>query len=78
KGGAKHRGKVLGNNIQGIAKPTISRLACHGGVKRISELIYEETRGVLEVFLENVARDAVNYAEHVKRKTVTTMDMSTR
>jgi len=28
-------------------------------VKRISGLIYEETRGVLKVFLENVIRDAV-------------------
>ncbi|XP_037399834.1 histone H4-like, partial [Pygocentrus nattereri] len=28
-------------------------LARRGGVKRISGLIYEETRGVLKVFLEN-------------------------
>ena len=32
-------------------------------------LIYEETRGVLKVFLENVIRDAVTYTEHAKRKT---------
>ncbi|GBP94793.1 Histone H4 type VIII [Eumeta japonica] len=37
-----------------------------GGVKRISGLIYEETRGVLKVFLENVIRDAVTYTEHAK------------
>jgi len=47
----------------------------HGGVKRISGLIYEETRGVLKVFLENVIRDAVTYTEHAKRKTVTAMDV---
>ncbi|XP_045073641.1 histone H4-like [Coregonus clupeaformis] len=46
-----------------------------GGVKRISGLIYEETRGVLKVFLENVIRDAVTYTEHAKRKTVTAMDV---
>ncbi|PIO63749.1 core histone H2A/H2B/H3/H4 [Teladorsagia circumcincta] len=46
-----------------------------GGVKRISGLIYEETRGVLKVFLENVIRDAVTYCEHAKRKTVTAMDV---
>ena len=46
-------------------------LARRGGVKRISGLIYEETRGVLKVFLENVIRDAVTYTEHAKRKTVT-------
>ena len=48
-----HR-KVLRDNIQGITKPAIRRLARRGGVKRISGLIYEETRGVLKVFLENV------------------------
>ena len=35
--------------IQGITKPAIRRLARRGGVKRISGLIYEETRGVLKV-----------------------------
>jgi histone H4 len=36
---------------------------------------YEETRGVLKVFLENVIRDAVTYTEHAKRKTVTSLDV---
>ncbi|KAL6465665.1 hypothetical protein MHYP_G00257980 [Metynnis hypsauchen] len=49
--------------------------ARRGGVKRISGLIYEETRGVLKVFLENVIRDAVTYTEHAKRKTVIAMDV---
>ena len=52
--GAKRHRKVLRDNIQGITKPAIRRLARRGGVKRISGLIYEETRGVLKVFLENV------------------------
>ena len=47
--------------FSGITKPAIRRLARRGGVKRISGLIYEETRGVLKVFLENVIRDAVTY-----------------
>lgn len=96
KGGAKRHRKVLRDNIQGITKPAIRRLARRGGVKRISGLIYEETRGVLkvclsslllklklnycfvivlQVFLENVIRDAVTYTEHAKRKTVTAMDV---
>merc|ERR1739848_802288 len=68
KGGAKRHRKVLRDNIQGITKPAIRRLARRGGVKRISGLIYEETRGVLKVFLENVIRDAVTYTEHARRK----------
>jgi hypothetical protein len=51
----------------GITKPAIRRLARRGGVKRISGLIYEETRGVLKIFLENVIRDSVTYTEHAKR-----------
>uniref|UniRef100_UPI00398F26EF histone H4-like n=1 Tax=Pristiophorus japonicus TaxID=55135 RepID=UPI00398F26EF len=75
KGRAKWHHKVLRNNIQGITKPAIRRLARHGRVKRISGLIYEEARGVLKIFLENVIRDAVIYTEHAKRKTVTAMDL---
>lgn len=78
KGGAKRHRKVLRDNIQGITKPAIRRLARRGGVKRISGLIYEETRGVLKVFLENVIRDAVTYTEHAKRKTVTAMDSAVK
>ncbi|POW01879.1 hypothetical protein PSHT_12346 [Puccinia striiformis] len=89
KGGAKRHRKILRDNIQGITKPAIRRLARRGGVKRISGLIYEETRGVLKVFnslgqqlceffqifLENVIRDSVTYTEHAKRKTVTSLDV---
>lgn len=75
KGGAKRHRKILRDNIQGITKPAIRRLARRGGVKRISGLIYEETRGVLKIFLENVIRDSVTYTEHAKRKTVTSLDV---
>ncbi|KAG1869191.1 histone-fold-containing protein [Suillus tomentosus] len=75
RGGAKRHRKILRDNIQGITKPAIRRLARRGGVKRISGLIYEETRGVLKIFLENVIRDSVTYTEHAKRKTVTALDV---
>ncbi|KAI5057454.1 hypothetical protein GOP47_0027469, partial [Adiantum capillus-veneris] len=75
KGGAKRHRKVLRDNIQGITKPSIWHLACRGGVKQISGLIYEETHGVLKIFLENVIKDAVTYTEHARCKTVTAMDV---
>jgi histone H4 len=50
-------------------------LARRGGVKRISGLMYEETRGVLNVFLENVIRDTIVYTEHARRKTVSVNDV---
>ncbi|VDP97916.1 unnamed protein product [Trichobilharzia regenti] len=75
KGGAKRHRKVLRDNIQGITEPAVRRLARRGGVRRISSSIYEEISGVLKVFLENVILDSVTYTEHVKRKTVTAMDV---
>ena len=71
KGGAKRHLK----HIQGITNSAILSLARRGGVKRISGLIYEETRGVLKVFLENVIRDSVTYTAKKKRETVTEMDV---
>ena len=75
KGGAKRHRKTLRDSINGITKPAIRRLARRGGVKRISGLIYDETRTVLKIFLENVVRDCVTYSEHAHRKTVTAMDV---
>ena len=75
KGGAKRHRRVLRDNIQGITKPAIRRLARRGGVKRLGGLIYDEVRGVLKVFLENTIRDTVTYTEHARRKTVVAMDV---
>ena len=107
KGGAKRHRKILRDNIQGqcmrdnvycccdshpgITKPAICRLARRGGVRRISGLIYEETRGVFKIFFENVSssvrslfvisrhlqviHDSVTYTEHAKRNTVTSLDV---
>ena len=75
KGGAKRHRKILRDNIQGITKPAIRRLARRGGVKRISSFIYDDSRQVLKGFLEGIVKDAVTYTEHARRKTVTAMDV---
>ena len=59
----------------GISDASIRRLARRGGVKRISNLIYEETRTALKEFLKNVVCDAVTYTEYARRKTMTAMDV---
>ena len=73
--GAKRINKRTKDVLLGITKPAIRRLARRGGVKRISNLIYDEIRGVLKSFLENVIKDSVTYTEHARRKTVTAMDV---
>ena len=75
KGGAKRHRRVKRDNIYGITKPAIRRLARRGGVKRISGLVYEEIRGCLKVFVEQVISKAVNLAEHARRKTVMALDV---
>ncbi|MGB1591347.1 MAG: histone H4 [Promethearchaeia archaeon] len=75
KSGAKRHRKILRDNMNGISKPAIRRLARRGGVKRISGLVYEETREVLKEFLMMVIQDATAYTEHARRKTVTAMDI---
>lgn len=61
--------------IMGLTKPSVRRLCRRGGVKRISGGIYDESRGILEAFIDNVVKDALTYAEHARRKTVTAMDV---
>ncbi|CAK8539277.1 unnamed protein product [Lathyrus sativus] len=75
KGGAKRHKMILRDNVWGITKPAIRRLARRGGVKRISGLIYEETRLYLRVFLTKIIHDAVSYTDHARRKTVTAIDV---
>merc|ERR1712167_352074 len=49
KSGAKRLAtKAMGETNMGVTKPAIRRLARRGGVKRISSLIYDETRTVLK------------------------------
>lgn len=49
---------MLRDSIQGVTKPAIRRLARRGGVKRISGTMYDETRNILKLFLQNIIRDA--------------------
>jgi len=71
----KRQKKLLKDNVHGITKPDIRRLARRGGVKRISGMIYEETRAVLKAHLEKILADCVAYCEHARRKTVTVTDV---
>lgn len=75
KGGVKRHRKILRDNINGITKPAIRRLARRGGVKRISAAIYDEARLALKVRLEQIIRDCVTYTEYRNAKTVTINDV---
>lgn len=72
---ARRHGRGTKDPMLGVTKPAIRRLCRRSGVKRINGLVYEETRGNCKAWLENVIRDAITYAEHARRKTVTAMDI---
>lgn len=55
--GVRHK-KVLRDNISGITKNDIRRLARRGGCYRISAGVYDQTRAALRIFLERVLMDA--------------------
>jgi histone H4 len=72
---AKHHRKPQSSAIQNLSKQAIRRLARRGGVKRMSSTVYDEIRVALKQYLEKLIRDAILYAEHGRRRTMTAMDV---
>ncbi|KAH0342825.1 hypothetical protein KCU81_g5491, partial [Aureobasidium melanogenum] len=75
KSAAKRHRKILRDNIQGITKGSIRRLARRGGVKRISATIYDEVRYALKNRLKTLLQDICAVLECTARKTVTVPDV---
>ena len=73
--GAKKQRKVIRDSIARITEPAIKRILRRGGVKRIGKMIYEEMRGILKVFLEDIIKDMIAFTEHADRKTVKLEDL---
>ena len=69
KGGAKRHRKVLRDNIQGITKLAIRRLARRGGVKRISGLIYIEDETVETDLSEKVSDNNIKTGDEEQDET---------
>jgi len=63
------------NKVQDLNKTAIRRIAQRAGIKSISGLLYEETRGVAAVFLENLLRIVVSFTQNARRKTVSVKDV---
>lgn len=74
-GGVKRHRNVLRDNIMGVTKPSLRRIARRAGVKRIASSIYNEARGILKSFLEETIHDTITYTEHARRKTIILMDV---
>ncbi|EGE84674.2 hypothetical protein BDDG_07619 [Blastomyces dermatitidis ATCC 18188] len=73
--------KCLRDNIMGVTKPAIRRLARRGGVVRMQKDIYDTIRSVILMRLREIIRKLVVLLEGSKypnkeRKTITVRDVS--
>ncbi|KFY07130.1 hypothetical protein V492_07420 [Pseudogymnoascus sp. VKM F-4246] len=73
--GARRHRKIMRDSIHGITKNDIKRLARRGGVKRISAMIYDDTREAMKAHLQMILKDCIIFLEHANRKTVTVGDV---
>lgn len=70
----RHR-KILRDNIQGLTKPAIKRMAQQAGILRINGLVYDEIKGVTKMRMEDVLRAALTLTQSDHRKTVSSTDI---
>ena len=63
--------KLRGSDaLVGITKPALLRLAHRAGIVRFSGISYEESRGILLVFLEEFLMRVATHTEHERKSTV--------
>ncbi|KAF8858268.1 histone-fold-containing protein [Acephala macrosclerotiorum] len=71
----KRNRRIPKDTIQGITKGDIRRMARRGGVKRIANIIYDDTRAALKDYLVRILKNVVTITEYQQRKTVTVTDV---
>jgi len=71
----KRMKRILRDNIRGVTKGSIRRLARRAGVKRMSGLVYEDIRAAIKVFVTRLVDDTRSYTHHAKRQIATPLDV---
>jgi len=73
----KKRVPRLRDNIHGITSPGLHRLMLKGGMTaRVSKEVYDQVRGYIRTFLEELLRKAVVYMMHSRRNTILLADVT--
>ena len=75
KSGFKRHRKVLKDNLLGITKADIRRLARRGGITRMSAEVYDVAREIIRSYLMRLVSDTVTYTQHANRKTIVALDV---
>jgi len=63
-------------NLENISKPALERILRRAGVKRISSLIYEKLRNVMNEYMSSLLRDMIIFTEYGSRKTILIEDLN--
>ena len=71
----RHMGQDLREPIDRITKPALRRICRRAGIKRINGHTYDEMKGVLNTFTENLCQMAMCYMSHARRSTVSVIDV---
>lgn len=58
-----------------LSKSVIKKLARRAGIKRISQLVYEQARIMFFNFLRRIVKDAIVYSNCYRRKAITCSDI---
>lgn len=66
-------GEILRHSLD---RPGLRRIFRRAGVKRISGLVYEPSRKIASSVLKSIIEKAIIYADHARRKTVMSTDVS--
>lgn len=61
---------LLRDNINSVSKAALRRLADLAGTKYISNLCYEELRGIIKHKLDQIVQTTITFVEHKRAKTV--------
>jgi len=67
--------KVLRDNIQGINRYSLRRIAIEAGNPRVSGLVYEEVRSIIVAWLEEIFKLLVAVIEQRRAKTIKIRDI---
>ena len=71
----RHMGQDLKEPIDRITRPALRRICRRAGIKRINGHTYDEMKGVLNSFTENLCQMAMCYMSHARRSTVSVIDV---
>lgn len=72
---AKPQRKVLRDNIQGVTKPAIQRLANTAGIVEMSGQVYDEVRLRIKDTMESILKNATAISQYARRKRVQSEDI---